>query len=78
MAVVCALQPIPNQGAPTREDLFSIALVCKVGRHAGLTRVNIAPASINMRRCIFGNAEQVPRGAVIPVLGGLQCCKSSP
>ena len=26
MAVVCALQPIPNQGAHTREDLFSIAL----------------------------------------------------
>ena len=25
MAVVCALQPIPNQGAHTREDLFSIA-----------------------------------------------------
>ena len=26
MAVVCALQPISNQGAHTREDLFSIAL----------------------------------------------------
>ena len=26
MAVVCALQPIPNQGAHTREDLFSMAL----------------------------------------------------
>ena len=26
MAVVYALQPIPNQGAHTREDLFSIAL----------------------------------------------------
>ena len=26
MAVVCALQPIPNQGAHTCEDLFSIAL----------------------------------------------------
>ena len=26
----------------------------------------------------FGNAEQVPRGAVIPVLGGLRRCKSSP
>ena len=26
MAVVRALQPIPNQGAHTREDLFSIAL----------------------------------------------------
>ena len=26
MTVVCALQPIPNQGAHTREDLFSIAL----------------------------------------------------
>ena len=25
MAVVCALQPIPNQDAHTREDLFSIA-----------------------------------------------------
>ena len=27
MAVVCALQPIPNQDAHTREDLFSMALV---------------------------------------------------
>ena len=26
MSVVCALQPIPNQGAHTREDLFSVAL----------------------------------------------------
>ena len=26
MAVVFALQPVPNQGAHTREDLFSIAL----------------------------------------------------
>ena len=26
MAVVGALQPIPNQGAHTREDLFSMAL----------------------------------------------------
>ena len=26
MAVVGALQPSPNQGAHTREDLFSIAL----------------------------------------------------
>jgi hypothetical protein len=29
MAVVCALQPIPNQGAHTREDLFSMALATK-------------------------------------------------
>ena len=30
MAVVCALQPIPNQGAHTRGDLFSVALMgCK-------------------------------------------------
>ena len=28
MAVVCALQPSPNQGAHTREDLFSMALTC--------------------------------------------------
>ena len=27
MAVVCALQPIPNQGAHTRDDLFSIAVI---------------------------------------------------
>ena len=26
----------------------------------------------------FGNAEQVPRGAVSPVLGALRHCKSSP
>ena len=26
MAVVCAWQPIPNQGAHTREDLFSMAI----------------------------------------------------
>ena len=26
MAVVCALLPSPNQGAHTREDLFSMAL----------------------------------------------------
>ncbi len=26
----------------------------------------------------YGNAEQVPRGAVSPVLGGLRPCKSSP
>ena len=32
MAVVCALQPIPNQGAHTREDLFSIALVRRLAR----------------------------------------------
>ena len=30
MAVVCALQPSPNQGAHTREDLFSVAL-CRTG-----------------------------------------------
>ena len=29
MAVVRALQPIPNQGAHTREDLFSMALTCR-------------------------------------------------
>ena len=33
MAVVCALQPIPNQGAHTREDLFSIAL----GRYSAVS-----------------------------------------
>ena len=27
---------------------------------------------------VYGNAEQVPRGAVSPVLGGLRRCKSSP
>ena len=27
MAVVCALQPIPNQGAHTGGDLFSVALI---------------------------------------------------
>jgi hypothetical protein len=26
MAVVCALQPIPNRGAGIRGDLFSVAL----------------------------------------------------
>ena len=33
MVVVCALQPIPNQGAHTREDLFSMALnaACRLG-----------------------------------------------
>src|SRR5262245_51918474 len=27
IAALCALQPIPNRGAPTRGDLFSVALV---------------------------------------------------
>ena len=40
MAVVCALQPIPNQGAHTREDLLSMALegcfTMKKARRSGL------------------------------------------
>jgi hypothetical protein len=39
MAVVCALQPIPNQGAHTREDLFSIALAVALDLGLGAPRL---------------------------------------
>ena len=42
MAVVCALQPIPNQGAHTREGLFSIAFVEKLQRLERLGAVRSA------------------------------------
>ena len=38
MAVVRALQPIPNQAAHTREDLFSVAL-----GHAAINRLLHTP-----------------------------------
>ena len=43
MAVVRALQPIPNQGAHTREDLFSVALTSATGHHRAARAVEGDP-----------------------------------
>ena len=48
MPVVCALQPSPNQGAHTREDLFSMALahLCQIPPKSGRNRHQDARKSL--------------------------------
>ena len=52
MAVVCALQPIPNQGAHTREDLFSMALARCSGLAAAFLRSLGLTRRLHVWRCI--------------------------
>jgi molybdate transport system regulatory protein len=47
MAAICALQPIPNRGAPIRKDLFSIALALACWVRAAATMRSMTPNALN-------------------------------
>ena len=58
MAVVCALQPIPNQGAHTREDLFSIAQALN-GHKIPVSQTVLAEAG---GLCVVARTTPCPHG----------------